>query len=162
VTHDNVQDLFGAFIDNGAFIKTYDLSVHQIASLSLYDFKVTQQQAAPSGPQYSRFVLLQDQSTYAFSWRISNSVEVPSGNTDSIPRNYDFYVYGNVNDFIVDPSTGALTRRVTSNMIYRGVPTFSIYISVYLGLSRYGPCVSASFLLPEPFTKIEGELAPEQ
>ena len=100
--------------------------------------------------------------TYAFSWRISNSVEVPSGIVDSIPRNYDFYVYGNVNDFFVDPSSGALTRRVTSNMIYRGVPTFSIYISVYLGLSRYGPCVSASFLLPEPFTRVEGELAPEQ
>ena len=144
------------------FIKTYDLSDPQIASPTLFDFKVSQQQAAPMGPQYSRFVVLQDQTTYAFSWRISSSYEVPSGFTDSIPRNYDFYVYGNVNDFFVDPSSGALTRRVTSNMIYRGVPTFSIYISVYLGLSRYGPCVSASFLLPEPFTRIEGELAPEQ
>ena len=161
VTHDNVQDLFGAAIVNGHFIKTYDPSAPQVATPAWFDFTVAQQQAPPTSPQYSRFVLLQDQPVYAFSWRQNNSVDVPTGIPDTIPRNYAFYVYGNVNDFVVDPSTGALTRRVTSNMIYRGVPTFSMYISVVLGPPRFTPCLSASFLLPEPFTRIEGELAPE-
>jgi hypothetical protein len=160
VTGDGYQDLFGAFTINNNYIKIHDPASPESASPTNFDFMAPELQAPANGPQYSRFVLLQDQPVYAFSWQIGQATDIPTGKIDNIPRNYDFAVYGNVNDLAID-SNGTLYRRVSGNMIYRGVPTFSIYIDVYQGINRFAPCVEASFVLPEPFTRVEGILGPE-
>ena len=161
VNSDGYQDIFGAFTDNNIFIKTCSSSALQPASPDLYDFKVPQQQAGPISPQYSRFMLLQDQSVYAFTWTVGSSTEVPSGSVWDIPRTFSFLVQGNLNDY--DPAQSAEPkRRVTSSFVYRGVPTFSFHVMVYQGLSRFGPCVSNSFMVPQTFSRIEGQLSAEQ
>jgi hypothetical protein len=160
VTNDGYQDLFGAFTIYGNYIKTYDLDSPQIASPTNFDFMVTELQATGTGPQYSRFVLLQDKPIYGLSWRIGQSIDTPTGRSDNIPKNYDFETYSNFNYFEIQ-NDGTFKKVTRGNMIYRGVPTFSIYIDVVEGFSRYGPCLGASFLLPEPFTRVEGTLAPE-
>jgi hypothetical protein len=159
LTSDQVQDLFGAFTDYDLYIKTYDLSNPQTATADWFDYSVAQQAAPPTpGPQYSRFVLLQDQPAYGFSWLVTRSVEVPTG-IASGPRNFNFAVPANLNDIVVDPVTGLTTRRFAANMVYRGIPTFSVYIMVVEGLTRFQPCVPASFYLPEPFFRVEGTLS---
>ena len=159
VSQDGIQDIFGPFIDYDHFIKTYDLSKPLTASPSLFDFKVAQFQATKTNPQYSRFVLLQDQASYAFSWRIGSFIEVPSGYADMIPRFYNFSVDGLLNDF--ELKAGQTVRRVTPNFIYRGIPTFCFYLMVVEGYAKFNPCLSNSYSLPEPFIRLQGELAPE-
>ncbi|HAR95667.1 MAG TPA: hypothetical protein DCR97_06865, partial [Deltaproteobacteria bacterium] len=161
VNGDGHQDVFGAFTDNSIFIKTCSSSALQPASPDLYDFKVASQEAGPISPQYSRFMLLQDQPVYAFTWTIGSSVEIPTGSVYNTPRTFSFLVEGNLNDYALDAS-GEPKRRVAPSFVYRGVPTFSFYVMVYQGLPRFQPCVSNSFLVPQTFSRVEGQLSPEQ
>jgi hypothetical protein len=157
---DGIPDLFGPFFINNEFIKAYDPDDPKTASPSLYDFKAAQHRVTMKDAQFSRFMLLQEKPVFNFSWLVSSLFDVPTQTTDPNPGLFDFTAAVVFNDHVVD-SAGNRIRRVSSSFKYRTVSTFKLFMFVVGGMPRFGPCMSASFSIQEPFTKIEGELAPE-
>ncbi len=157
---DGIPDIFGPFFTNDQFIKAYDPAEPKAASPSLYDFKVSQHRVTMKDAQFSRFMLLQDKPVFNFSWLVNGFFDVPTQTSSSTPELFDFALFGVFNDHVVD-SAGNRIRRVSSSFRYRQISTFQMFMFVVGGMPRFGPCMSASFSIQEPFTRIEGELAPE-
>jgi hypothetical protein len=157
---DGIPDIFGPYFTNDQFIKAYDPSNPKAASPTVFDYKVSQHQVTVTEAQFSRFMLLQDKPVYNFSWLVNSFFDVPTQTTVVNPGLFDFALVGVFNDHVVD-SAGNRIRRVSSSFRYRGISTFQMFMFVVGGMPRFGPCMSASFSIQEPFTRIEGELAPE-
>ena len=157
---DGIPDIFGPFFTNNQFIKAYDPAEPKAASPSLYDFKVSQHRVTMKDAQFSRFMVLQEKPVYNFSWSVDSLFDVPTQTTVPNAGLFDFTAAVVFNDHVVD-SAGNRIRRVSSSFKYRTVSTFKLFMFVEGGMPRFGPCMSASFSIQEPFTRVEGDLAPE-
>ncbi len=153
VNGDQVQDLFGPWVERGQYTKTFDLSqAFPTPSEGNFDFKIPEL----SGGQYGRFMLLQDQPTYGVAALDSQDQEIPTG---AVVRNdlFWFAINGVYNTVVQDPG-GGLVRRLLLSASYRGVPFF--HDILYANANTY-PCLPQTQSLDPPLTRVEGTVAAE-
>src|SRR2546428_7209631 len=115
----SIQDLYGPWVARGEWIKAFDLNgSFPTPSEASFDFTLAE---LPAG-QYGRFMLLQDQPSYAAALRDEQIQEVP---TETLVRDVTaaFRLNGVFNDVVRTPD-GRVFRRVLLSALVRGVPMF--------------------------------------
>jgi hypothetical protein len=155
---DGFPELFGPSEERGdVFVRASSLQAPQLASPTVFDYRVPQLLAQPD-PQFVRFFVLQDQPRYTVSWRVGSIVE--RGFLPNFVSGVQFLTtqpFGNTNRVFVD-ANGVVTQQVDLPLLYRGVNSLNLNILV-VNIPRFNACFAGTLALPPSLSRIEGTLA---
>lgn len=153
VNRDGAPDLFGPIDEFGIFTKVSRFFTRP--SVENFDFQV----AARKFPQYTRFLILQDQPFYVLSRLAETLVErglFP--NQSSFNSVFAVLSEGIINRLRALPG-GFIIHEFDNSFIYRGVITLGITLFIPQSVPSFLPCLATSFTVTPNLTRIEGTLA---
>ncbi len=142
VNRDGVQDLFGPWLERGVLLKTFPAAgpVPSVSEAS-FDQHVPEQRHAT----YSRYLVLQDERFYGLA---ALRREVTEFSTASTTRDtQEFAVIPGVLNHLFQGPGGLIFRELTLAGVYRGLPTYRIFVVRTDGMAR---CPAGEALLDPP------------
>ncbi len=144
VNRDGVQDLFGPWLERGVLLKTFPAAgpLPPVSETS-FDQHVPEQGHAT----YSRYLVLQDERLYGLA---ALRREVTEFSTASTTRDtQEFAVIPGVLNHLFQGPGGLIFRELTLAGVYRGLPTYRIFVVRTDGMAR---CPAGEALLDPPLS----------